>query len=152
MQFFNAFWVGGLLCVIAQLLIDYTKMTPAKIMVTYVVSGVVLTAIGIYEPIVRYAGSGATVPIIGFGYTLAKGVEKLVAERQPPLSRLKRPMKIKFARQTGRHPMRITINVGGASDIPESYTRYLRRGLAMALKWEHLPIVIEYEKSDNPYD
>ena len=79
-------------------------------------------------------------------------VEKLVADRQPPLSRLKRPMKIKFARQTGRHPMRITINVGGASDIPESYTRYLRRGIATALKWEHLPIVIEYEKSENPYD
>ena len=79
-------------------------------------------------------------------------VEKLVAERQPPLSHLKRPMKIKFARQTGRHPMRITINVGGASDIPESYTRYLRRGLATALHWEHLPIVIEYEKSENPYD
>ena len=78
--------------------------------------------------------------------------EKLVAERQPPLSRLKRPMKIKFARQTGRHPMKITINVGGASDIPESYTRYLRRGIATALKWEHLPIVIEYDKSDNPYD
>ena len=79
-------------------------------------------------------------------------VEKLVAERQPPMSRLKRPMKIKFARQTGRHPMRITINVGGASDIPESYIRYLRRGIATALKWEHLPIVIEYEKSDNPFD
>ena len=79
-------------------------------------------------------------------------VEKLVAERQPPMSRLKRPMKLKFARQTGRHPMRITINVGGASDIPESYTRYLRRGIALALKWEHLPIVIEYEKSDNPFD
>jgi len=79
-------------------------------------------------------------------------VEKLVAERQPPMSRLKRPMKIKFARQTGRHPMRVTINVGGASDIPESYTRYLRRGLATALKWEHLPIVIDYEKSDNPFD
>ena len=79
-------------------------------------------------------------------------VEKLVAERQPPMSRLKRPMKIKFARQTGRHPMRITINVGGASDIPESYTRYLRRGIATALKWEHLPIVIEYDKAENPYD
>lgn len=78
-------------------------------------------------------------------------VEKLVADRQPPLSRLKRPMKIKFARQTGRHPMRITINVGGASDIPESYTRYLRRGLATALKWEHLPVVIEYDKQDNPF-
>ena len=79
-------------------------------------------------------------------------IEKLVAERQPPMSRLKRPIKIKFARQTGRHPMRITINVGGASDIPESYTRYLRRGIATALKWEHLPIVIEYEKAENPFD
>ena len=79
-------------------------------------------------------------------------VEKLVADRQPPMSRLKRPMKIKFARQTGRHPMKITINVGGASDIPESYTRYLRRGIASALKWEHLPIVIEYKKDENPFD
>lgn len=79
-------------------------------------------------------------------------VEKLVEQRQPPMSRLKRAMKIKFARQTGRHPMKITINVGGASDIPESYTRYLRRGLATALKWEHLPIIIEYEKAENPFD
>lgn len=79
-------------------------------------------------------------------------VEKLVATRQPPMSRLKRPMKIKFARQTGRYPMKITINVGGASDIPESYTRYLRRGIATELKWEHLPVVIEYKKDDNPFD
>lgn len=79
-------------------------------------------------------------------------VERLVESRQPPMSRLKRPMKIKFARQTGRHPMKITINVGGASDIPESYTRYLRRGIATELHWEHLPVVIEYQKSDNPYD
>ena len=79
-------------------------------------------------------------------------IEKLITDRQPPMSRLKRPMKIKFAHQTGRHPMKITINVGGASDIPESYTRYLRRGLARALEWEHLPIIIEYKKADNPYD
>ena len=79
-------------------------------------------------------------------------VERLVESRQPPMSRLKRPMKIKFARQTGRHPMKITINVGGASDIPESYTRYLRRGIATELHWEHLPVVIDYQKSDNPYD
>lgn len=79
-------------------------------------------------------------------------VEKLVADRQPPMSRLKRPMKIKFAHQTGRHPMKISINVGGASDIPESYTRYLRRGIATALKWDHLPIIIEYSKSENPFD
>ena len=79
-------------------------------------------------------------------------VEKLVAERQPPMSRLKRPMKIKFARQTGHHPVKITINVGGASDIPESYTRYLRRGIATALHMEHLPIIIEYQKSENPFD
>lgn len=81
-----------------------------------------------------------------------KIVQKLVESRQPPMSRLKRPMKIKFARQSGRHPMKITINVGGASDIPESYTRYLRRGIANELKWEHLPIVIEYKKDDNPFD
>lgn len=79
-------------------------------------------------------------------------VEKLVADRQPPMSRLKRPMKIKFAHQTGRRPMKISINVGGASDIPESYTRYLRRGIATALHWEHLPIIIEYSKSENPFD
>ena len=79
-------------------------------------------------------------------------IEKLVADRQPPMSRLKRPMKIKFAHQTGHHPMKITINVGGASDIPESYTRYLRRGIATALHWEHLPVVIEYNKSENPFD
>ena len=81
-----------------------------------------------------------------------KIIGELVESRQPPLSRLKRPMRIKFASQTGRHPMRITINVGGASDIPESYTRYLRRGIATALKWEHLPIVIEYKKAENPFD
>ncbi len=79
-------------------------------------------------------------------------IGQLIEARQPPMSRLKRPMKIKFARQTGRHPMKITINVGGASDIPESYTRYLRRGLAKALDWEHLPIVIEYKKDENPFD
>lgn len=92
--------------------------------------------------------AGATAPTS----LINKIISELVALRQPPMSRLKRPMKIKFARQTGRHPMRITINVGGASDIPESYTRYLRRGIANALHWEHLPITIEYEKSDNPFE
>ncbi len=99
----------------------------------------------IYE---QYDLSNANVPTS----LLNRIVEKLVDSRQPPMSRLKRPMKIKFARQVGRHPMRIAINVGGASDIPESYTRYLRRGIATELKWEHLPIVIEYKKADNPYD
>jgi GTP-binding protein len=79
-------------------------------------------------------------------------IEKLIEAHQPPMSRLKRPMKIKFASQTGKHPMRITLNVGGASDIPESYTRYLRRGLAEKLKWEALPVDIEYKKSENPFD
>ena len=99
----------------------------------------------IYE---QYDLASATVPTS----LLNRIVEKLVGARQPPMSRLKRPMKIKFARQVGRHPMRIAINVGGASDIPESYTRYLRRGIATELKWEHLPIVIEYKKADNPFD
>lgn len=81
MKLLNAFWVGGVLCAIAQILIDKTKLTPARIMVSYVVAGVVLTAAGVYEPIVKYAGAGATVPIIGFGYSLAKGVFKAVGEK-----------------------------------------------------------------------
>lgn len=81
MKYFNAFWVGGLLCLIAQILIDKTKMTPARIMVSYVVAGVILTAIGFYEKVVEFAGAGATVPIIGFGYSLAKGVMKAVGEK-----------------------------------------------------------------------
>jgi len=76
-----AFFVGGCFCLIGQILIDYTKLTPARILVSYVVGGVVLTAIGIYEPIVNFGGAGATVPLTGFGYTLAKGVQKAVAER-----------------------------------------------------------------------
>lgn len=80
MKLFHAFWVGGLICVIAQILIDKTKLTPARIMVSYVVAGVVLTGLGWYEPIVKFAGAGATVPIVGFGYSLAKGVMKSVTE------------------------------------------------------------------------
>jgi GTP-binding protein len=81
-----------------------------------------------------------------------RAVEKLVAAKQPPMSRLKRPMKIKFASQTGRHPCMITINTGGADDIPESYTKYLRRGLAEKLGFEGLPIVIRYASAKNPFD
>lgn len=80
MMYLKAFIVGGLLCVIAQILIDKTKLTPARILVTYVVSGAILTAIGVYEPLVKFAGAGATVPLTGFGYSLAVGVKKAVAE------------------------------------------------------------------------
>lgn len=80
MQYLNAFWVGGLICVIAQILIDRTKLTPARILVSYVVLGVLLGGIGVYDKIVEFAGSGATVPIIGFGNVLAKGVIKGVNE------------------------------------------------------------------------
>ena len=76
----KAFVVGGLLCVIAQILIDKTKLTPARILVTYVVAGVALTGLGVYQPLVDFAGAGATVPLTGFGYTLANGVEKAVTE------------------------------------------------------------------------
>ncbi len=79
-EFIRVFAVGGLICVVAQILIDKTKLTPARILVTFVVAGVVLTALGLYEPIVQFASSGATVPLSGFGYTLAKGVEKAVNE------------------------------------------------------------------------
>ncbi len=80
MQYLFAFLVGGVLCVIAQLLIDKTSLTPARILVTYVVSGVVLTALGLYEPLISFAGAGASVPLTGFGYSLAKGVEEGVNE------------------------------------------------------------------------
>ncbi len=80
MMYLKVFIVGGLLCVIAQVLIDKTKLTPARILVTYVISGAILTAIGVYEPLVKFAGAGATVPLTGFGYSLAMGVKKAVAE------------------------------------------------------------------------
>ena len=78
-------------------------------------------------------------------------IQKLVSEKQPPLSHLKRPMKIKFASQTGIKPIRIEINIGSASNIPESYTRYLKKGISKNLNWEHIPVFIDYKKSDNPY-
>ena len=78
LKFVYAFVVGGLLCVIAQIIIDKTKLTPARVLVSYVVAGVILKAIGIYEPLVKFAGNGATTPLTGFGYSLAKGVEKAV--------------------------------------------------------------------------
>ena len=80
MMYVKAFVVGGLLCVIAQILIDKTKLTPARILVSYVVAGAILTAIGVYEPLVDFAGAGATVPLTGFGYSLAMGVKKAVTE------------------------------------------------------------------------
>lgn len=70
----NAFWVGGVICVIGQILIDKTKLQPGRILVLYVCLGCILGAIGVYKPIVDYAGAGATVPLTGFGYNLAKGV------------------------------------------------------------------------------
>ena len=76
----KAFLVGGAICAIAQVLIDKTRLTPARIMVMYVCAGVALSAIGLYGPLVDFAGAGATVPITGFGHTLAKGVVKAVQE------------------------------------------------------------------------
>lgn len=80
MDYLKAFIIGGLLCAIGQILIDKTKLTPARILVGYVVAGVILTAIGIYEPLVDFAGAGASVPLTGFGYSLANGVKKAITE------------------------------------------------------------------------
>lgn len=80
MDYLKAFVIGGILCVIGQILIDKTKLTPARILVSYVVAGVLLTAVGLYEPLVEYAGAGATVPLTGFGYSLAKGVKEAVTK------------------------------------------------------------------------
>ncbi len=83
MSLFNAFWVGGLICLVCQIFIDKTKVTPARILVSLVVLGVFLTAIGVYEPLADYAGGGATVPLMGFGYTIAKGVSESINEQGP---------------------------------------------------------------------
>ena len=77
----KAFVIGGLFCVVAQILIDKTKLTPARILVGYVVAGVLLGAIGVYKPIVDFAGCGATTPLTGFGYNLALGVKKAIEEK-----------------------------------------------------------------------
>lgn len=79
-EYLKAFVVGGLICVVGQLLIDYTKLTPARILVGFVVAGVILGAVGLYGPLVEFAGAGATVPLTGFGYSLAKGVKEAVEE------------------------------------------------------------------------
>ncbi|MGN0626204.1 MAG: stage V sporulation protein AE [Oscillospiraceae bacterium] len=79
--FGKAFFVGGLFCAVGQVLIDKTKLTPARILVGYVVAGVLLSALGLYQPIVDFAGAGATVPLTGFGHLLATGVQKAVAEK-----------------------------------------------------------------------
>ena len=77
----KAFAVGGGICVVGQLLIDVTRWTPARILVGFVVAGVALTALGVYDPLVEFAGCGATVPLTGFGYALAQGVQQAVAEK-----------------------------------------------------------------------
>lgn len=80
LSYLNAFWVGGLFCVIAQILIDRTKLTPARILTGYVCTGVLLSAIGLYGPLKEFAGAGAGVPLTGFGHVLAEGVRSAVQE------------------------------------------------------------------------
>lgn len=81
MEYLNAFLCGGILCAIGQLLIDKTKLTPARILVSYVTAGVILGGLGVYQYLADWGGAGATVPLTGFGYLLAKGVKKAVAEQ-----------------------------------------------------------------------
>ena len=81
MEYLWAFVVGGAICTVGQLLIDLTKLTPARILTGYVVAGVVLSAVGLYAPLAEFAGAGATVPLLGFGHLLAKGVRTALAEK-----------------------------------------------------------------------
>jgi stage V sporulation protein AE len=81
MDYLKAFVLGGVLCIIGQILIDKTKLTPARILVLYVVSGVILGAVGLYQPLIDWGGAGASIPLTGFGNTLAKGVRKAVDEK-----------------------------------------------------------------------
>ena len=80
MDYLNAFLCGGILCAIGQIFIDKTQLTPARILVGYVVAGVILGGLGLYEPLVKWGGAGATVPLTGFGYSLAKGVKEAIAQ------------------------------------------------------------------------
>lgn len=80
MDYVNAFWVGGLICALVQILLDKTKLMPGRIMVLLVCSGAVLGAIGIYQPLIDFAGAGASVPLLGFGNTLWKGMKKSIDE------------------------------------------------------------------------
>lgn len=82
-EYFKAFLVGGILCLIGQILIDKTKLTPARILTSYVVAGVILGAIGVYQPLVDWAGAGATVPLTGFGNLLTKGVREAIDKDGP---------------------------------------------------------------------
>ena len=81
LEYIKAFAVGGALCLIGQIIIDKTKLTPARILTAYVVAGVILGAVGLYRPLTEWAGAGATVPLTGFGYLLAEGVKKAVDEK-----------------------------------------------------------------------
>lgn len=81
MEYINAFLCGGILCLIGQVLIDRTRLTPAKILVCYVTAGVILSGLGLYQSLVDWGGAGATVPLTGFGHLLAKGVKKAVGEQ-----------------------------------------------------------------------
>ena len=81
MIYLKAFFIGGIICVVGQILIDNTKLTAGRILVGFVVSGVVLSAMGLYQPLVDFAGAGATVPLTGFGYTLVEGTKKAVQEQ-----------------------------------------------------------------------
>lgn len=83
LKFVRVFIVGGLFCVVAQILIDRTKLTPARILVIYVVTGVVLGAVGLYAPLAEFAGAGATTPLTGFGFLISKGVREAVNEKGP---------------------------------------------------------------------
>ena len=81
LPYFRAFLVGGALCVIAQIFVDKTKLTPARILVVYVVTGVILGGLGIYQPLVDFAGAGATIPLTGFGFAISKGIREAVDEQ-----------------------------------------------------------------------
>ena len=81
LPYLKAFLVGGAFCALGQVFIDYTKLTPARILVAYVVAGVVLGGIGVYQPLIDFAGAGATVPLTGFGALLAKGTREAMAEK-----------------------------------------------------------------------
>ena len=87
MNYFNAFWVGGLICALVQILLDKTKLMPGRVMVLLVCAGAFLSAVGFYKPLVDFAGAGASVPLIGFGHVLWEGMKKAIEEAPRPFYR-----------------------------------------------------------------
>ena len=144
MNYLWAFLIGGAICAVGQLFIDLTKLTPARILTGYVVAGVVLSAVGLYAPLAEFAGAGASVPLLGFGHLLAKGVRTAVAELPNVEAELYRGLLADYAREKGGHV--IVKGLRNATDFDLEYQMAaINRGIWAELETVFLPASVEYQ-------